>query len=122
MVGVDVEAQHLAGRAQLQHAPVAVAVGSRARHAAATALPAVHPLAAIGVAPFDEDAAARLNQVLRAGKEVVAGTERTPAQRRRGEIDEAGETDGDGLAHGRLRASRPSKVTPRADGAGSTPS
>ena len=44
------------------------------------------------------------------------------AQRRRGEIDQAGEADGDWLAHAALRASRPSKGTPRADRAGSMPS
>ena len=78
--------------------------------------------AAIGVAPIDEHAAAGLDQVLGGGEEIVTGAERAPAQRRGGEIDEAGEADRDGLAHGVLRASRPSKVTPRADVAGSTPS
>ena len=58
-----------ARRAELDHAPVV------AGDALAAALPAVHPLAALGELAVDEDAAARLEQVLALGEEVVAGAQ-----------------------------------------------
>ena len=85
VVRVDVEADDRAGRAELQHAPVVAGA------ALAAALPAVHPLAAVGELALDEDAAPGLDQVVGAGEEVVAGAERLAAEAERGEIDQAGE-------------------------------
>src|SRR2546423_1364361 len=58
------------------------------RPAAPPRLPSVHPLAAVGVLPFDEDAAPRLQQVGLGREEFVARLEGAPAQPRGGEVDQ----------------------------------
>ena len=74
------------GAPELEDAPVV------SRDLFAAALPAVHPLAALGELPFDEYAAAGLDKVLHAGEEIVRGAERLAAQScAAGEIDQAGE-------------------------------
>ena len=107
-VRVDVEADDRARRAQLQHAPVVAGA------ALAAALPAVHPLAAVGELALDEDAAPGLDQVVGAGEEVVAGAEHLAAESEGGEIDQAGERGSSrgGLAHAASRCSRARPIGP----------
>jgi hypothetical protein len=70
------------GQPELDHAPVV------AGHPLAAALPAVHPLAALGVLVLDEHAPPRLEQVFLLGEKVVAGRQRPPADALGGQINQ----------------------------------
>jgi hypothetical protein len=85
VMGVDVHAVDAAARAQTDHAPIV------ARGAASPGLPAVHPLAARGVLVGDERGAARLQQVLLGGEELVVDDQDLPSEAQGREVGKLGE-------------------------------
>ena len=64
-----------------------------AGHALAAALPAIHPLAAVGVLVLFPDRLRGLEQVLLLGEEVVVRVEHAAAEAFGGEIEEVAEVD-----------------------------
>jgi hypothetical protein len=78
--GVDDDAAQHAGQTELDDARVV------ARRAAPAALPAVHPLAAVGVLVLAPDRGLGLEQVLLLGEEVVVGPQHGAAEARGGEV------------------------------------
>ena len=86
--GVDDDAADHARHAEPDDAPV-VRVGPVA---APARLPAVHPLAAIGVLALAPDRRGGLEQVLLRGEELVVGRDDRAAEALRREIDQLGET------------------------------
>ena len=83
---VDDDAVDRAGKAQADQAPVV------SRRAPAPRLPAVHPLAPVGVLVLAEDRPLGLDEVLLAGEELVVGGDRRAAQALRSEIRKVGES------------------------------
>ncbi|MEZ4791192.1 MAG: hypothetical protein R2811_14400 [Flavobacteriales bacterium] len=83
--GVHIEAFDRTGSTKLDHGNV---VPFRAFPAA---LPAIHPLAAVGVLVGDEDGLAGLDQVLLLGEEVIGTPKDFATKTFGGEVDEVGE-------------------------------
>jgi hypothetical protein len=85
VVGVDVDGLDHAADTEAHEAPVVSGA------ALSSALPTVHPFAAVGVLVRQEHAATGLEHVLHAGEEVVARGEGASPHLLRGEIDQADE-------------------------------
>src|SRR5712691_9250636 len=83
MIRVHRDGTDQAGDAQTNDAPVVPRLAPPPR------LPAVHPLAALGVLALDAYAAPRLEQVLLRREELVVGGDRPAAEPLGGEIHEA---------------------------------